>query len=197
MIVLAVVGSKKSGKTTAIEALTRELRKQGHSVATLKHVSEEAFTLDTEGKDTWRHAQAGASTTIAVSAKELAIIKRGDTTNLTLEEIIGSCRLKTDVVILEGFTRLVAKDPAVHKIVAVKGVHEAVKASKTYLPILAFTGIAASDAAGLGFPTIDVVKTPHKLFGSVVRPILARNASLKRIESRHNGRKEKGVEGEP
>ena len=58
--IIAVVGSKKSGKTTTIEALTRELVKRGFKVAAVKHVSEPDFTMDTKGKDTWRFAQAGA-----------------------------------------------------------------------------------------------------------------------------------------
>jgi molybdopterin-guanine dinucleotide biosynthesis protein MobB len=183
MIVLAVVGSKKSGKTTAIEALIRELRKQEYRVATLKHVSEEDFTLDTKGKDTWRHAQAGADTTIAVSAKELAVIKKGDTTSLTLEEIIESCEINADVVILEGFTRLAADEPTILKIVTIKSFHEALEASKVYRPILAFTGVAVSAAVELVFLTIIVVKDPQKLFKSVVEPIINRDENLKKTES--------------
>ena len=56
---MVVVGSKKSGKTTTTENLTRELTKRGYNVAAIKHVSEQDFTIDTVGKDTWRFAKAG------------------------------------------------------------------------------------------------------------------------------------------
>lgn len=74
--IIAVVGGKKSGKTTAVEALTRELTKRGYQVAAVKHISEEGFSFDTEGKDTWRFAQAGAKTIIAVSPNEVVTIKK-------------------------------------------------------------------------------------------------------------------------
>jgi len=63
--VIGVVGGKKSGKTTTIEILTRGLTKRGYTVAVAKHISETNFTLDTEGKDTWRFVQAGAKTVVA------------------------------------------------------------------------------------------------------------------------------------
>ncbi|MCJ7559854.1 molybdopterin-guanine dinucleotide biosynthesis protein B, partial [Candidatus Bathyarchaeota archaeon] len=67
MQAIAVVGSKKSGKTTTIENLVRELTKKGYKVAAIKHVSEPDFTIDTAGKDTWKFAKAGAKTIISVA----------------------------------------------------------------------------------------------------------------------------------
>ena len=63
MHIIAVVGGRKSGKTTAVEVLVEGLVEHGYKVATVKHVSQKNFTMDTEGKDTWRHAKAGASIT--------------------------------------------------------------------------------------------------------------------------------------
>ena len=76
MQAIAVVGTKKSGKTTTIENLTRELTKRGYKVATIKHINEPDFTIDTLGKDTWRYAQAGAKTIISVATNETAIIQK-------------------------------------------------------------------------------------------------------------------------
>ncbi len=171
MLLVAVIGSKKSGKTTTIEALVKGLTKRGHRVATVKHVSEKGFTLDTEGKDTWRHAQAGAKTIVVVAPKELGIIRKVDTTKLSLQDILKNCQDNTDVIILEGFRGLVEHQPTVPKIVAIKAFEEAVEASKRFQTILAFTGPAALTAKKLGIPTVDVVRDPEKLVEIVERKI--------------------------
>ncbi len=75
--VVSVIGTKKSGKTTTVENLIAELTKRGYRVAAIKHVPErENFTIDTPGKDTYRYAERGAKTVIAVSASEIAVIEK-------------------------------------------------------------------------------------------------------------------------
>jgi len=81
---IAVVGRKNSGKTRVIEILTIELTKRGYKVAAVKHVPKKDFTIDTEGRDTWRFANAGAKIVVAVSPMEIATIEKGDTRGLTL-----------------------------------------------------------------------------------------------------------------
>jgi molybdopterin-guanine dinucleotide biosynthesis protein MobB len=168
MKIIAVVGSKKSGKTKTIEALARGLTKRGYRVATVKHVSEPDFTIDIEGKDTWLHAQAGAKTVMLVAPKELTVIKRGDTTKLTLREIVQNCKDNTDIVILEGFRSIAKREPTVPKIVAVKTVHEAIDALKRFKPIIAFTG-PIGPSKDLGKPVIDVLAEPNKVVAIVER----------------------------
>jgi len=163
MIIISVIGSKKSGKTTTIEALVKGLTKRGQHVATVKHVSDPNFTIDIEGKDSWRHTQAGAKTTVIIAAKELTTIKKGDTTKLTIQEIVKNCQNNTDIIILEGFRNLVKQELTIPKIVAIKTFEEAVEASKQFKPIIAFTGPAALTAKKLGTPAIDVIKEPEKL----------------------------------
>jgi molybdopterin-guanine dinucleotide biosynthesis protein MobB len=46
----------------------------------VKHIPEPNFTIDREGKDTWRYAQAGATTVVGVSADEIATIEKGSKT---------------------------------------------------------------------------------------------------------------------
>ena len=162
MIVVAVVGSKKSGKTKTVEALVRGLTKRGCRVATAKHVSEQEFTVDTEGKDTWLHAQAGAKTIVVVAPRELTTIRKIDTRNLALQEIVQACENGIDVVVLEGFRSLVEREPAVLKIVAVKDMQEATDASKQFDPIIAFTGPIASSTK-LGTPIVDALAEPRKI----------------------------------
>ncbi len=171
MIVIAVIGSKKSGKTTTIEALVKGLTKRSYRVATVKHVSEQNFTVDTEGKDTWRHAKAGAQTVAVVAPQELAVIKKVDTVRLSLHEIIENLQNNMDIVIFEGFRNLVEQEPTIPKIVAVKSRREAVEASKRFKPILAFTGLAASTVRGVKTPVVDVLEEPEKLVEIVERKI--------------------------
>jgi molybdopterin-guanine dinucleotide biosynthesis protein B len=70
--ILCVVGRSNSGKTTLIERLIPELVQAGYRVATVKHAGH-GFDLDTEGKDSWRHKRAGASTVIVLSRGSLAM----------------------------------------------------------------------------------------------------------------------------
>ena len=70
--ILSFVGRSNSGKTTLIERVIPELTRMGYRVATVKHAGH-GFDLDTEGKDSWRHKQAGASAVIVVSKGSLAM----------------------------------------------------------------------------------------------------------------------------
>ena len=70
--ILCFVGRSNSGKTTLIERLIPELVNAGYRVATIKHAGH-GFDLDTEGKDSWRHKRAGASTVMVLSKGSLAM----------------------------------------------------------------------------------------------------------------------------
>ena len=140
MHAIAVLGTKNSGKTATIEALVRELTRRGYKVATVKHIPKKDFTVDTVGKDTWRFAKAGAKTVLAVSENEIAIIKKGDTSNFTIEQVVQNCGNDASIIILEGFRALVSQDKSIPKIVAVKSENEVVSALESYAPIIAFTG---------------------------------------------------------
>lgn len=70
--ILSFIGRSNSGKTTLIERLIPELVCAGYRVATVKHAGH-GFELDTEGKDSWRHKQAGASTVVVISKGSMAM----------------------------------------------------------------------------------------------------------------------------
>lgn len=156
MDIVAVVGSKKSGKTTTIETLVGGLVERGYSAATVKHVSEEDFSLDTKGKDSWRHSHAGAHTTIIVSPRELATIKKIDMSKMNLEDILANLQDIADVLVIEGLTSLVKQDPNVLKIVVVKNLTEAKEASRKYSPIIAFAGVTSFTERRLDKPFFNV-----------------------------------------
>ncbi len=70
--IVSFIGRSNSGKTTLIERVIPELVKAGYRVATVKHAGH-GFDLDTEGKDSWRHKRAGASSVVVVSKGGLAM----------------------------------------------------------------------------------------------------------------------------
>jgi molybdopterin-guanine dinucleotide biosynthesis protein MobB len=159
---IAVVGGKKSGKTTTIELLIRELAGRGYIIAAVKHIPEPNFTVDEEGKDTWKFAQAGATTIIAVSSQEIATIEKAATANLSLKKVLEKCR-NCDLVFLEGFRDLVVKDARIDKILVVSSSEEAAKDVKSFHPIIAMTGPVEPKIRRRQIPYIDVMKNPKKL----------------------------------
>ncbi|MGB9714381.1 MAG: molybdopterin-guanine dinucleotide biosynthesis protein B [Candidatus Bathyarchaeales archaeon] len=160
--VIAVVGSKSSGKTTTIEILTKGLTSLGYKVAAVKHIPEPNFTIDTEGKDTWRFAQSGAKTVVSVASKEIATIEKVEEENMQLKNIIKRCR-GNDVILLEGFRSLVGKKRSIPKIVVLKSEEEAYEAAKHFKPILAFASTSSISKLDLGIPYVNVLKNPEKI----------------------------------
>ncbi len=73
-----VIGLKKSGKTTVTEGIVASLRARGYRVGTIKSMVQSVFSMDTEGKDTYRHGQAGAEFTISLSLGETVLLQRHD-----------------------------------------------------------------------------------------------------------------------
>ncbi len=100
--VLSVVGYSNSGKTTLVEKLIRELKKRGYRVAVVKHHHRD-FEIDRPGKDTWRHAAAGADTVVLAGPRKIAVIERLQAER-TLDEI--AARLKdVHLIITEGYKK--------------------------------------------------------------------------------------------
>lgn len=102
MKVLGIAGWSGSGKTTLIEHLLPALAARGLTVSTLKHVHH-GFDVDTPGKDSWRHRQAGAREVLAVSEKRLALMRElaaGESDNL---DAILARLAPVDLVLVEGY----------------------------------------------------------------------------------------------
>ena len=102
--VVSVVGKGDSGKTTFLEKLIRELTARGVSVATVKHHVHD-YDIDTPGKDSWRHARAGAVTTMVSSPEKFALI-REVSVEPTLPEIAQiAAQSGCDILLTEGYKR--------------------------------------------------------------------------------------------
>ena len=74
MKVIKVQGTTKTGKTTTVEAIIKELRRRGHTVGSVKEIHYEAFTMETEGTNTYKHKQAGAHPVTARGLSETDIM---------------------------------------------------------------------------------------------------------------------------
>jgi len=100
--ILCFVGRSNSGKTTLIERLIAALVQDGYRIATIKHAGH-GFNLDTEGKDSWRHKRAGASTVIVTTKGSLAMFTDVDE-EVRVEELRARyVREGIDLIIAEGW----------------------------------------------------------------------------------------------
>jgi len=99
--VVSVVGKSGSGKTTLLEKLISELTRRGRRVATIKHDAH-SFDIDHEGKDTWRHFQAGAMATLISSPAKFAMVHRVEA-ELALEQLVEHVGDNADIVLTEGY----------------------------------------------------------------------------------------------
>ena len=182
MPIISVVGSRQSGKTVTVETITRGLSKKGYRVATAKHIPEVDFTIDTKEKDTWKHAQAGAHIVFVVAPKEFTIIGKMDTAKLDIDFLVQQCENEVDVLILEGFRKLVAKNPLIPKIVTIKASTEFTETLKVFSPILAFEAPSDLKAGKLRIPVVDALKEPEKLVEIIdkrVGPIITKRRLAK------------------
>ena len=170
-VIVAVVGSSNSGKTTAVEVLINGLSEKGYKIASAKHIPDPEFTIDTKGKDTWKHAMAGADTVLSVGQNEIAVIKKVDTTKFDLKQIVAKVPDEIEIIILEGFKRLVGEDSSIPKLVTVNTVYDVRDAIDGYKNILAFIGVAPNNERGIEIPFIDALKEPEKLVNLVTQKV--------------------------
>lgn len=100
--IVSVVGKSGSGKTTFLEKLLPELKRRGYRVATVKHDAH-GFEVDHPGKDSWRHARAGADAVVISSPRRIALIQHLNE-EMSLDEMAHYIR-GVDIVITEGYKR--------------------------------------------------------------------------------------------
>lgn len=100
--VIGVAGFKNAGKTTLVEKLVRELTGRSYRIATVKH-AHHSFDIDHEGRDSFRHRQAGAGEVAVISGQRWAIIHelRGEE-EPSFAAILAKLE-PSDLVIVEGY----------------------------------------------------------------------------------------------
>ncbi|GAB4383961.1 molybdopterin-guanine dinucleotide biosynthesis protein B [Albidovulum sp.] len=114
MRLYGVTGWKNSGKTTLMERLVAEFSGRGLSVSTVKH-AHHATEIDHEGRDSFRHRQAGAREVIVASPVRWALMHelRG-AAEPPLAALLA--RLSpVDLVLVEGYKREAHPKIEVHR----------------------------------------------------------------------------------
>jgi molybdopterin-guanine dinucleotide biosynthesis protein B len=111
--VVSIIGRSKSGKTTLLEKLIRELSSRGYQVATIKHTSQ-GMNFDKPDKDSWRHLEAGSVMSV-VSSKDKLVLVRPLVQEATLSEIARVLTDDCDLILTEGFKRQDAPKIEVHR----------------------------------------------------------------------------------
>jgi len=102
MNVIGLCGFSGAGKTTLVERLIPILRLSGQRVSVVKHAHHD-FDIDHEGKDSWRHRQAGAFEIVIASDLRLAKMREYVVEKApTLDELIAELS-PCDWVLVEGF----------------------------------------------------------------------------------------------
>lgn len=106
--IVCIIGHSGTGKTTLLENLIPELKGRGLRVGTIKH-DVHGFEMDKPGKDSWRHKQAGATTTIISSPHQIGMVMDVDHEH-SLDELAAFFP-GVDIILVEGFKR--AKRPKI------------------------------------------------------------------------------------
>lgn len=96
--VFTVTAYSNTGKTTYLEKLIPCLKRLGLRAAAVKHDGHD-FQADTEGKDSWRLAQAGAEVVAVASREKLALFQYRPA---SLEDILSHIS-GVDVILTEGY----------------------------------------------------------------------------------------------
>jgi molybdopterin-guanine dinucleotide biosynthesis adapter protein len=99
--IIGFAGWSGAGKTTLITRLIPELKAQGFSVSTIKH-AHHGFDVDTKGKDSYLHREAGASEVLVASHKRFALLHEFEGEPMSLTGLLGKLA-PVDFVLVEGF----------------------------------------------------------------------------------------------
>ena len=101
--IVSFVGKKKSGKTTVVLGVIKELRSRGYRVAALKHDTH-GFEIDVPGTDSYRFREIGAEV-VGISSPDMYVWLNSVEEDRPLGELVRQIREPVDLIITEGFKR--------------------------------------------------------------------------------------------
>jgi molybdopterin-guanine dinucleotide biosynthesis protein B len=106
-LAIGIYGKSKSGKTSLIERVMKQLTNEGFKISSIK-ISDKKIDIDAMGTDTWRHASAGAKLVVLSSmGKTDFLLNRSEEVSEIISHI--NCIDDFDLIIIEGanddFTR--------------------------------------------------------------------------------------------
>ncbi len=165
MKAFSVIGTTKSGKTTTIENLIKELIRRGFSVGSIKEIHYEKFAIDTEGTNTFRHTAAGAEVVTARGYNETDILFP---VQLPVDEILRF--YSQDYVVMEG-----VGDYNVPVILCTHDLKELEehKAKEYFRRVFAISGVYANSGNGdfEGIPVINAKKNITLLVDIIAKKV--------------------------
>ncbi|MDR0373587.1 MAG: molybdopterin-guanine dinucleotide biosynthesis protein B [Nitrososphaerota archaeon] len=164
VLVIAAVGISGSGKTTTLEYLISQFSAKGCRVGAVKHIHHVDFSIDKAGTNTWRFAQAGAGLVVAVSPREIDIIKKTNQEPPDLDKILRLLQDENlDIAFIEGFHGLIAQRQDIIKVVTAKDQAD-LKSTLQLIkpPIAAITGLVTQNSNEPIFWGIPLVKVPKE-----------------------------------
>jgi molybdopterin-guanine dinucleotide biosynthesis adapter protein len=102
MKVIGLAGWSGAGKTTLLTRVIPHLREAGLRVSVIKHAHHK-FDIDTPGKDSWRHREAGAEEVLVSSGNRWALMhelrgEREPRLPVLLQKLS-----RVDLVVIEGY----------------------------------------------------------------------------------------------
>lgn len=168
MKVFSVIGISKSGKTTTIENIIKELVKRNYSVGTVKEIHSHNFKMDIDGTNTDRHKKAGSSLITARGANETDVLFQR---KLDLNEILDF--YSHDFVILEGVRGTWA--PTIVTAHDIQGIEDRISETT-----FAFSGVISEDLSEYkGLPAINSLTEVEKLVDLIEEKVFDRLPDMK------------------
>ena len=163
MRIFSVFGITKSGKTTTVENLIRELRRRRYTVGSIKDIHFEEFAIDTEGTNTYRHKAAGSALVTARGVFETDFLFPEP---LSLERILSF--YDHDFVIMEG-----VDDTCAPKIITAHNTAEVDE--RLDETVFAISGVLANSMSEYkGLPVISGIDKPQALADLVEEKVFRR-----------------------
>lgn len=152
MRIFMVKGFSKTGKTTTVTEIIKELRKRGYSVGTVKDIHYQDFAMDCPGTDTFKHAQAGAQRVTALGEQETDILF---SRRMKIDAVLKY--YKEDFVILEGDSG--AQCATILTAKTIRDIEERMDDN-----VIAISGIIAGERSAYGgLPVINCLEEVEKM----------------------------------
>jgi molybdopterin-guanine dinucleotide biosynthesis protein MobB len=107
--IVSIIAKSGTGKTTLIVKIIKILSDKGYRVSSVKHTDHEV-SADIPGKDSWRHKNAGAFSTMLISSGKLSFFSDIESpSDAEINILIAEYFSGSDIVIIEGFKGLKIK----------------------------------------------------------------------------------------
>jgi molybdopterin-guanine dinucleotide biosynthesis protein MobB len=157
-----VVGTKNSGKTAVAEYLVKRLTEMGFRVGAIKHIHHE-FTIDSEGKDTYRMRKAGASLVVSFSPSEIALLRPPGNPKEEFDELSRNmARDGFDFLVVEGFKAMSQDLPSTSRILTCKTTAELDSILHDVGGYDCISGIVSTIIEGDRYHAIPVIRFPER-----------------------------------